>query len=257
MVLNSRYGYKHLLIKMHTERTQKGERYKELYLYMLRRDLPNDQRLTLLLSVKYALRNHYCRLVQELIELLDQECELLIRNFGNSNLDILRKRQQLLLLEHVKNVQCHDCPVVPIRKHKDVEMLYCYRCRRIKFCYDFPLRSCLEKTLKLCLSCSFIDLTTAPFINIAPYRIMLEFILKKERELRTESCMMYMITDHDIQYIVDVIWHGHSILTENRDLYDLRLVRWRIHEPWSPWNCALFSAMSAKAHEGAYNYIHT
>lgn len=248
------HGYKDLIVEMHTEKSQRGQKYKELYFMLCRRDLPEDQRLTLLLSLKYSLQDHKCRMAMEILSTIDQECELLVRGLGTCELEMLRKRLELLVFEHVKTVQCNDCLTKRYRGTREIRMgkrglYFCKQCRKLKDIEDFPIHSRMNQPER-CTTCSFVDSSSKPYVDIAPYRFMLELIIKDERKRisETESCVIYMINERDIQYIVDRIWHGHSMLTESRDLYELRLARWDKNKPWSPWNCVLLTELEAKAH---------
>ena len=59
--------------------------------------------------------------------------------------------------------------------------------------------------------------------------------------------------EHDLRYLVDKIWGGQSILSAWDDLFDLTMVRWNVHEEWSPWNCVLLTKDEASAHEKLVN----
>ncbi|KAG8238883.1 hypothetical protein J437_LFUL018444, partial [Ladona fulva] len=52
----------------------------------------------------------------------------------------------------------------------------------------------------------------------------------------------------DIYYIVNTIWHGESILSENKDLVKLRLCRFDNAIQWSPWNCLLVTYKEMLTH---------
>ena len=51
-----------------------------------------------------------------------------------------------------------------------------------------------------------------------------------------------------MRYLVDAVWRSQSMLSEERDLARLVLVRWDATVPLSPWNCVLLTADEADAH---------
>jgi len=51
-----------------------------------------------------------------------------------------------------------------------------------------------------------------------------------------------------LQFLVENIWLGQSILSGSDDLFDLELVRWDKYEEWSPWNCVLLNHDEAQMH---------
>ena len=65
--------------------------------------------------------------------------------------------------------------------------------------------------------------------------------------------LTFLFQEHDLRYLVDKIWGGQSILSAWDDLFDLTMVRWNIHEEWSPWNCVLLTKDEAAAHEKLVN----
>lgn len=54
--------------------------------------------------------------------------------------------------------------------------------------------------------------------------------------------------ENDIKFIVEQIWHGHSILSQCDNKSELRLPRFLVSEDWSPWNCVLLTSDEARMH---------
>lgn len=52
----------------------------------------------------------------------------------------------------------------------------------------------------------------------------------------------------DLCYLVEHIWSAQSLLSGDKELAELVLIRWNLQEHWSPWNCVLLSDDEAKAH---------
>lgn len=59
----------------------------------------------------------------------------------------------------------------------------------------------------------------------------------------------FLINEDDVRFLVDNVWERRSILSGWLNITDLVFVRWRIHEPWSPWNTILVTCEEAVAHE--------
>ncbi|KAA3680650.1 uncharacterized protein DEA37_0003245 [Paragonimus westermani] len=59
----------------------------------------------------------------------------------------------------------------------------------------------------------------------------------------------FLVNKEDIRFLVDDIWERRSILSGWLDINDLVLARWRLNEPWSPWNTIVVTREEAEAHE--------
>ena len=65
---------------------------------------------------------------------------------------------------------------------------------------------------------------------------------------RVMICFSVSSQETDLRYLIENIWGGQSALSSEKELYELRLVRWDRREQWSPWNCILLSKEEAQAH---------
>ena len=54
--------------------------------------LTQDERLDVLLTLKHTVKEHDCKLTQEIIELIDREADLLMRGVKESNLEGKKKK---------------------------------------------------------------------------------------------------------------------------------------------------------------------
>lgn len=52
----------------------------------------------------------------------------------------------------------------------------------------------------------------------------------------------------DFRYLVETIWGSCSALSEDSELKELRLIRWRPDQELTPWNCLLVTRAEAEAH---------
>ncbi|CAL8070872.1 unnamed protein product [Calicophoron daubneyi] len=64
----------------------------------------------------------------------------------------------------------------------------------------------------------------------------------------------FLVNKEDIQYLVDEVWERRSFLSGWLDINDLVLTRWRLNEPWSPWNTILVTREEAEAHAKLGNF---
>merc|ERR1719231_1440019 len=63
------------------------------------------------------------------------------------------------------------------------------------------------------------------------------------------SQIVFMMSVEEFVHLIDTIWRGQSILSQESELFRLALARWDKREEWSPWNCVLLSKEEAKLHE--------
>ena len=57
-----------------------------------------------------------------------------------------------------------------------------------------------------------------------------------------------LLQEMDLCYLVEHVWSAQSLLSGDKELAELVLIRWNIEEQWSPWNCVLLNNDEAKAH---------
>lgn len=75
----------------------------------------------------------------------------------------------------------------------------------------------------------------------------------EERKRESTSVIAFIMQKHDMYHLVNNIWHGHSAISENADLFLLRIVRYNMNEEWSPWNCILLTEEEAAVHSRIEN----
>uniref|UniRef100_A0A5K3EHT1 IQ and ubiquitin-like domain-containing protein n=1 Tax=Mesocestoides corti TaxID=53468 RepID=A0A5K3EHT1_MESCO len=57
-----------------------------------------------------------------------------------------------------------------------------------------------------------------------------------------------LVSVQDIYFLVSKVWDSRSALSGCSDLGELTLCRWRVNEPWSPWNTLLVTQKEAELH---------
>ena len=85
-------------------------------------------------------------------------------------------------------------------------------------------------------------------VNYDPYKFLLDCVRCEETKRESPSAIAFMMQKHDMYHLVNNIWYGHSIVSENRDMFLLRIVRYDVNEEWSPWNCILLTEEEADVH---------
>lgn len=87
-----------------------------------------------------------------------------------------------------------------------------------------------------------------PRINFSLFTYLLNGIRADEIKRNCFSSLIFVMCEPGIYHLINNIWHGRSIISENDDLYKLRLGRFDISVEWSPWNCILLTEEEAEAH---------
>ncbi|XP_046491908.1 IQ motif and ubiquitin-like domain-containing protein [Neodiprion pinetum] len=85
-------------------------------------------------------------------------------------------------------------------------------------------------------------------INFSLYTYLLNGIREDEMKRNCFSSLIFILREPGIYHLINNIWHGRSVISENDDLFKLRLGRFDINIEWSPWNCILLTEEEAEAH---------
>ena len=243
-------GYRGMTVKMDTLKTQRARELKELYHSLSRQDLNYEDRIELLISLKHALRMQTSTLTEELISLINQECEMIVRGVKAKDLDYLRQRIEFLFQEYFKDPYFNP----EMAKYdptfcKDLlrGKLFCRLCHTMKSLKDFSV-STRDKSINVCSSCQWVHNIAIPRIDLSPYRYILKMVRKDEQKRNCYSSCAFVLQDEDMRFLVQNIWKGRSAISESDDLIDLRMPRWDVTKDWTPWNCILLTELEAKAH---------
>lgn len=246
------YGSDGKLIEMDTIEIQKARKLKELYNSFLREDMDVKERMELLVDMKFALQEFRHPTAEEIITLLDRECDLLVRRCNDHQLEFLRRRIAASVLQLIKTselnsgvIKCKD--IRDYRKMENDRLHFCELCHQVKLYTEFPINSKMRGFVA-CTSCSWKDVTERLWVDMTPYRFILRAAQRDERRRKCWGSLAFVLQDKDIFFIVEKIWHSHSAISECDDITELRLCRWRVDEDWSPWNCFLVTVQEMKAH---------
>lgn len=204
-----------------------------------------------LFELKLSLKNDDCEVAIELNKLIDRALDLLSRGFSNKKIEILQKRIESTMLYHFKQKECFEVLTADVEKEKRENMsknlFVCNRCEQMKTLDMFKLDARTQQ-INICNSCRWLDKTVEPWVDLSPYHFILNQVRKMERLNNSPSSVAYILQDKDIHHLVKQIWHSHSAVSECKDIYNLRMVRWKRDEDWSPWNCILLTLEEGKAH---------
>lgn len=246
------YGRNGKLITMDTVEIQRARKVKELYDSFLRDDMELKERMELLVDMKFTLQEFRHPLAEEIINLLDRECDLLVRRCNDYQLEFLRRRIAANIVQFIKTSELNFSitkrkDIKDSRKMEDNRMHFCRLCHQVKLYTDFPLNTKMSGFF-ICTSCSWKDVTERSWIDMTPYRFILRAIQRDERRRKCWGSLAFVLQEKDIFFIVEKLWHSHSAISECNDINELRLCRWHVSEDWSPWNCFLVTVQEMKAH---------
>lgn len=251
--------------QMDTQFTIRAKELRDLYSSVTQAQFTKDERLDVLLSLKHTVKEHKCKLTQDIVDLIDREMDLLMRGVKKSNLDGLRKRISTLFLQYIKtppfNPQVSKLLRVPQDPADLKKNIYlCRGCNEYQSCTDFALNT-NASAVGLCHRCMELDNEARQREDFSLYKNILRCLRDTEAECSPDAKITYLLQEQDLRYLVDVLWGAQSALSGWKDLHDLMLVRWEKHLDWSPWNCILLTKDEAAAHlkleniEKAYDVV--
>ncbi|XP_052778908.1 IQ and ubiquitin-like domain-containing protein [Mya arenaria] len=243
--------------EMDTPFTIRAKELRDIYNSINMKYLTQDERLDVLLTLKHTVKEHDCKLTQEIIELIDREADLLMRGVKETNLDGLRKRISTLFLQYLKTPTFNPEAAKLLKVPQDPTVLrkniyFCPSCNSYLPSTEFAISS-NSRNVGKCRRCTKIDNDARVRQDYSHYRYLLKQLRKAEQNYLDNSKIAFLLQEHDLRYLVDKVWGGQSILSAWDDLFDLTMVRWNKHEEWSPWNCILLTKDEAAAHDKLVN----
>ncbi len=123
--------------------------------------LTQDERLDVLLTLKHTVKEHDCKLTQEIIGLIDREADLLMRGIKEENIQGLRQRIANLFLQYIKSPQFNPAAAKHLKVPQDVlnekpDQIYCKTCQRYLPSIEFQVSSSSAKVGK-CRACKNLE----------------------------------------------------------------------------------------------------
>ncbi|XP_025968845.2 IQ motif and ubiquitin-like domain-containing protein isoform X3 [Dromaius novaehollandiae] len=211
-------------------------------------DEENQQKAVL----RFLDKEHGCKLTQEIVELIDREVDLMLRDVKECNLEGLRKRICTLFLQYIKTPKFNPevarilkVPPDPLKLYKNVN--FCRSCKNYLPSTEFSVPA-NSRTIGRCRLCCKIDNEARQREEFLKYRLILKNLRESEADYQDDAKIVYLVQQQDLQYMVENIWGCQSALSASDDLYDLVMVRWDKHREWSPWNTILLTKDEADAH---------
>ncbi|XP_026482781.1 IQ and ubiquitin-like domain-containing protein [Ctenocephalides felis] len=235
-------GYKGLKIEMDTLKTQYARRLSIIY-NSISKEEPVESRLETLMSLRSTLEENPTNISIDIIELIDRESELLIRQINAKDIQILRKRLKQLLMKYMKSTNTFKCLESDSNCLSTKDHHICKYCSRIRPAKMISLHSC-TKYLNACASC--ISMVQTQQKNYGPFAKMLQEVRCEEQKNNSLRSVIFIMNVVDMQKLVDTIWHGQSALSTKTE--KLQAPKWDRRRNWSPWNCIILTREETCAH---------
>lgn len=146
----------------------------------------------------------------QLLQLIDREKTLLALHLKGDTTETLRQREIVLFLEFIQTMGTTG----ELQQSKidgvDATRLLCKQCKSVKNIADFELHT-RQAGVNVCLTCTLLKV---PPVDVSLYRAILRSIQRDERKRASLASYAFIVQEEDIREIVEVIWHGHSILSQ-------------------------------------------
>ncbi|KFV87712.1 IQ and ubiquitin-like domain-containing protein, partial [Struthio camelus australis] len=240
------------ITEMDTQYTLRARELLEIYRSISMKDIPKDERIDVLLTLRHTVKEHACKLTQEIVELIDREVDLMLRDVKECNLEGLRKRICTLFLQYIKTPSFNPevarilkVPPDPLKLYKNVN--FCRSCKNYLPSTEFSIPA-NSRTIGRCRLCCKIDNEARQREACLKYKLILKNLRESEADYQDDAKIVYLVQQQDLQYLIENIWGCQSALSACDDLYDLVMVRWDKHHEWSPWNTILLTKDEADAH---------
>ncbi|XP_072601371.1 IQ motif and ubiquitin-like domain-containing protein isoform X7 [Vulpes vulpes] len=243
------------IIEMDTQFTIRARELQNIYKCIMLKNLSQDERLDVLLTLKHTVKEHECKLTQEILELIDREVDLMMRGVKHHNLEGLRKRIATLFFHYIKTplfnpeVARHlKVPQDPLMFSKKVD--FCRSCRLYLPRTEFAASAGPGPPPhgRPCRRCSALGQEARQRQSFLKLKCLLRRLHSAEARYEDDPKIAFLMQLQDIQYLVENIWASQSVLSAWNDLNDLVLVRWDRSLEWSPWNCILLTKDEGVAH---------
>ncbi|XP_013208697.1 IQ and ubiquitin-like domain-containing protein [Microtus ochrogaster] len=239
-------------IEMDTQFTIRARELQSIYKCIILKDLSQDERLDILLTLKHTVKEHECKLTQEILELIDREVDLMMRGVKPHNLEGLRKRITTLFFHYIKtplfNPEVARYLKVPQDPLKFYDKIYfCHSCQLYLPSVEFSVSPTSHRVYR-CRHCVNLENEIQKRESFLKYKCLLQRLYFSEADYGDDSQIAFLMQLQDIKYLTENIWASQSILSAWDDLNDLVMVRWDKNVEWSPWNCILLTKDEGAAH---------
>ncbi|XP_004478300.2 IQ motif and ubiquitin-like domain-containing protein [Dasypus novemcinctus] len=240
------------ITEMDTQFTIRARELQNIYKCITLKNISQDERLDILLTLKHTVKEHECKLTQEILELIDREVDLMMRGVKHHNLEGLRKRIATLFFHYIKTplfnpevVRHLKVPQDPLKFYKKI--YFCHSCQLYLPSTEFAVSSTSRRIYR-CRHCVRLDNEARQRESFLKYKCLLQRLYFSEADYEDDSKIAFLMQLQDIEYLTENIWASQSVLSAWDDLNDLVMVRWNKFLEWSPWNCILLTKDEGVAH---------
>ncbi|RKO85525.1 hypothetical protein BDK51DRAFT_32330, partial [Blyttiomyces helicus] len=228
--------YKAGTVFVDTPNTIRARELRDLYQALNVPLLSVDERLQILLHVKYTVKEFDCNLTREIVELIDREGDLTPEFNPEAGL-------------YQKFPDAGQC------WKRDQAVYYCRGCTKYLPSTEFYLSTTM-KHLGKCKPCTVKENIATQRKDDSTYAEMLKNLRQHEATRRTADTAedahynaVSLLQESDMRYLVDIVWNRQSAVSGNKALESLVLTRWNPDMEISPWNCVLLTKAEAATHE--------
>ncbi|KFQ41166.1 IQ and ubiquitin-like domain-containing protein, partial [Nestor notabilis] len=190
-------AYDGKITEMDTQYTLRARELLETYCSISMSDIPQDERIDVLLTVKRTVKEHKCKLTQEIIELIDREIDLMSRDVKECNLEGLRKRICTLFLRFIKMPKFNPEVARILKVPPDPLMLYknvncCQSCKNYLSSTAFPIPA-NSRTTGRCHLCCKLDNEARHRETFLKCKLILENLRKSEADYQDDAKIVFLL----------------------------------------------------------------
>ncbi|KAJ3287055.1 hypothetical protein HDU79_006006 [Rhizoclosmatium sp. JEL0117] len=250
-------------VSVDTPNTIRARELRDLYHALNVAMLSVDERLQILLHVKYTVKEFDCVLTREIVELINREGDLVSRGRDAKSLEGLRKRISNLFLQFVQTPEFNPeaavyqkFPDAGQSWKRDQAVYYCRGCTKYLPSTEFYLSTTM-KHLGRCKPCTIKENIANQRKDDSCYGDLLRSMRKQEAQKRpllgTPEDANYnaiaLLQESDMRHLIDAIWNRQSCISAAKNMDDLVMTRWDHSMEVSPWNCILLTKAEAEKHD--------
>ncbi|TPX43836.1 hypothetical protein SeLEV6574_g04836 [Synchytrium endobioticum] len=211
-----------------------------------------DERLQVLLHIKYTAKEFDCALTRDIVDLIDREGDLLARGRDAESLEGLRRRIATLFLQFIQTPEFNPEAATFQKDHATKQPGSGSHRTAVPSATHLRDQNAADVSTRRAA-----DPVYAQLLNILRAREKAYI----QQQSNNDDCdddertkimsPMDLLQEIDLRYLIDTIWTGKSAVSGMSDLNQLMLCRWRKDEVLSPWNCVLLTLGEAQGHEKA------
>lgn len=240
------------MISIDSRETQKAREFKEMYSALINTSLESTDRIDILQAVKQLFVSHFKEFeyADYLVEMINREIDLLTMGIKLKDLSSLHKRIEQLFINFLEQKEFnpkaakYKKPNLPKSVH---ELFKCIHCSKLLPASKFPVHVRMKNYTE-CTSCNWLQNISHQRKDMSPYLKLLKQVQSSEMEKCCYTAVCFIFQPIGMAFLTNIVWHGHSAISECNDLSKLQHVRWESQAEWAPWNTILLTDQEAKCH---------